>query len=131
MQQSESNKNSPSKGAKSKSRRDTVLSFREGHVFMALRMVSPFDQNNGTYLDPIPRITFLVDGKYVRMPVDKNLLKKFGSFMVKLSDLLEGVDIPEQELDFEEAKKAISEYKDRRPSVSSSAVNSYSFMETS
>ena len=63
MQQSESNKNSPSRGVKSKSRRDTVLSFREGHVFMALRMVSPFDQNNGTYLDPIPRITFLVDGK--------------------------------------------------------------------
>jgi hypothetical protein len=131
MQQSRSNKNSPSKGAKSKSRRDTVLSFREGHVFMALRMVSPFDQDNGTYLDPIPRITFLVDGKYVRMPVDKNLLKRFGSFMVKLSELLEGIEIPEQELDFEEAKKVISEYNGRRSQVSLSEVNNHSFMEIS
>ena len=118
-------------GAKSKSRRDTVLSFREGHVFMALRMVSPFDQDNGTYLDPIPRITFLVDGKYVRMPVDKNLLKRFGSFMDKLSELLEGIEIPEQELDFEEAKKVISEYNGRRSQVSLSEVNNHSFMEIS
>ena len=123
MQQSESNKSSPSKGSKSRSRRDTVLSFREGYVFMALRMVSPFDKDRGTYLDSIPRITFLVDGKYVRMPVNKNLLKRFGTFMVKLSDLLEGIDVPEQELDFEEAKRVISEYKGRCPSLSSLEVN--------
>jgi hypothetical protein len=51
--------------------------------------------------------------------------------MVKLSELLEGIEIPEQELDFEEAKKVISEYNGRRSQVSLSEVNNHSFMEIS
>ena len=104
------------KGSVSRTRKDVVLSFREGHVYMALKMVSPCDDSTETKFDPIPRIVFLVDGKYVRMPVDRALLKKLGTFMVRLSELLEGVKVPEKEIDLEEARRIISGYNNRRAS---------------
>ena len=49
-------------------RKETLMSFREGHLFMALKLVTPFDKGSQTYLDPIPKIVLMVDGKYVRGP---------------------------------------------------------------
>ena len=101
-------KATPSNG---RSRKENILSFREGHVYMALKMVSTFDEVNKVYKDPIPRVTFLVDGKYVRMPTDRRLLRKLGEFMVSVSDLLEGVDIPENNLDLDRARREIDRIK--------------------
>ena len=66
-------------------RKETLMSFREGHLFMALKLVTPFDKGSQTYLDPIPKIVLMVDGKYVRMPVDGNLIGSFGRFLCRMS----------------------------------------------
>ena len=71
-------------------RKETLMSFREGHLFMALKLVTPFDKGSQTYLDPIPKIVLMVDGKYVRMPVDGDLIGSFGSFLCRMSEALEG-----------------------------------------
>ncbi len=49
-------------------------------------MVSSFDKESQSYQQPQPKITCMVDGKYIRMPIDASL--------IKLGDVLEGVEIP-------------------------------------
>jgi len=85
------------------------MSFRNGHVYVALRMVTPFDREKNEYADAFPRITFLVDGKYIRMPIDSDLLTSLGSFLMKMGDVLEGVRIPEKEINVEDVRNRILE----------------------
>ena len=80
-------------------RKETLMSFREGHLFMALKLVTPFDKVSQTYLDSIPKIVLMVDGKYVRMPVDGDLIGSFGDFLCRMSEALEGVKVPSKEID--------------------------------
>ena len=68
---------------------------------MALKLVTPFDKVSQTYLDPIPKIVLMVDGKYVRMPVDGDLIGSFGSFLCRMSEALEGVKVPRKEIDMD------------------------------
>lgn len=77
------------------SKKESILSFKEGHVSMELKLVTPYDEASCRFLRPIPKIVFLVDGKYVRMPVDPVLLKDLGSFMGKLSEVIHGSDVPD------------------------------------
>ena len=60
-------------------KKENVLSFRKGHVYIALKLVTPYDKEKQQYADPMPKIVFLVDGKYVRMPIDSSLLKSVES----------------------------------------------------
>lgn len=89
--------------------KEDVMSFRNGHVYVALRMVMPFDRERNEYADAFPRITFLVDGKYVRMPIDSDLLMSLGSFLMKVGDVLKDVKIPEKEINVEDVRKRILE----------------------
>ena len=70
-------------------RKETLMSFREGHLFMALKLV--------------------VDGKYVRMPVDGDLIGSFGSFLCRMSEALEGVEIPKKEIDMDKVLRRMRE----------------------
>ena len=88
-------------------RKESLMRFREGHVHMALKLLSFPDDEAGSNRSPVPRITFLVDGKYVRMPPDKVLLEDLGRFMVDLSTVLEGMDIPKKTTDVESVKERI------------------------
>ncbi len=90
-------------------RKETLMSFREGHLFMALKLVTPFDKGSQTYLDPIPKIVLMVDGKYVRMPVDGNLIGSFGSFLCRMSEALEGVEVPKKEIDMDRVLRRMRE----------------------
>ena len=90
-------------------RKETLMSFREGHLFMALKLVTPFDKVSQTYLDPIPKIVLMVDGKYVRMPVDGDLIGSFGSFLCRMSEALEGVKVPRKEIDMDQVLRRIRE----------------------
>lgn len=87
-------------------RKETLMSFREGHLFMALKLVTPFDKVSQTYLDPIPKIVLMVDGKYVRMPVDGDLI---GSFLCRMSEALEGVKVPRKEIDMDQVLRRMRE----------------------
>ena len=89
--------------------KEDVMSFRNGHVYVALKMVTPFDREKNEYGEAFPRITFLVDGKYVRMPIDSDLLTSLGNFLVKMGDVLEGVRIPEKEINVEDVRNRILE----------------------
>ena len=89
--------------------KEDVMSFRNGHVYVALKMVMPFDRERNEYAEAFPRITFLVDGKYVRMPIDSDLLVSLGRFLMKMGDALEGVEIPEKEIDIEDVRNRILE----------------------
>ena len=86
------------------SKKETVMSFKHGPVYMGLKLVSPFNKETQEYEEPMPKIVFLVDGKYVRMPIDSELFREFGSFLMKLSDVTEGVRVPEKEIDLDEVK---------------------------
>ena len=97
-------------------KKENILSFRKGHVFVALKLVTPYNREEQKYEDPIPKITFLVDGKYVRMPIDSSLLKSLGKFLEDLGDILEGVDIPEQRVDIDAAKRLMSSYVEKASS---------------
>ncbi len=96
-------------------KKENLVSFRKGHVFVALKLVSQYDRESQQYEDPVPKITFLVDGKYVRMPVDSSLLKSLGKFLGDLGDILEGVEVPERSVDIEEARRIISSCSGRHP----------------
>ncbi len=88
-------------------RKENLMRFREGHVHMALKLVSFPDDEAGSNRLPVPRIIFLVDGKYVRMPPDRVLLEDLGRFMMDLSTVLEGMDIPKETTDVESVKERI------------------------
>ncbi|MBQ7701491.1 MAG: hypothetical protein IJT54_03720 [Candidatus Methanomethylophilaceae archaeon] len=75
-------------------KKEDLMSFEEGHVRMSLRMITPFVRDGQIYADPFPKILFLVDGKYVRMPLDSGLLRDLGDFMTRLGAAIEGVDLP-------------------------------------
>ena len=36
--------------------KDTLMSFREGHIYVALKMVSSFDKESQSYQQPQPKI---------------------------------------------------------------------------
>ena len=90
-------------------RKETLMSFMEGHLFMALKLVTSFDKGSQTYLDLIPKNVLMVDGKYVRMPVDGDLLGSFGSFLCRMSEALEGVEIPKKEIDMDKVLRRMRE----------------------
>ena len=81
-----------------KTKKDKILSYKKGHVYMALKMVTPFDRNINDYGEPFPRITFLVDGRYVRMPLESDTLQELGQFMTKVGKSLEGVKVPDDSI---------------------------------
>lgn len=86
---------------------------REGHIYAALKMVSSFDKESQSYQQPQPKITCMVDGKYIRMPIDASLIKRFGDFLIKLGDVLEGVEIPQREIDMDEVRKKMRSFQQR------------------
>ena len=88
-------------------KKENILSYRKGHVYVALRIVTPYDKEKQQYAEPMPKIVFLVDGKYVRMPIDSSLLKSLGKFLIDLGEVVEGVDVPEVNIDVESAKKML------------------------
>ena len=57
-----------------------------------------------------------MDEKYVRMPIDSSLLKSLGKFLDDLGDILEGVDVPEQRVDVDAAKRLMSSHVERASS---------------
>jgi len=65
-------------------------------------------------------VVFLVDGKYVRMPADENLLRRLGTFMLRVSELLDGIEVPEKELDLEGARRKMRGYIEQSASIPSS-----------
>lgn len=84
------------------------MSFREGHLFMALKLVTPFDkgsQTSGPDSEDCPH----GGRKYVRMPVDGDLIGSFGSFLCRMSEALEGVEVPKKEIDMDKVLRRMRE----------------------
>lgn len=91
------------------SKKETVMSFRRGPLHMGLKLVAPFSKEQQSYGDPVPKIVFLVDGKYVRMPLDGRLFGEFGKFLSDLSEVVEGIAMPSvdgSDIDTAKAKMA-------------------------
>lgn len=88
-------------------KKETVMSFKDGPVYMGLKLVSQFDKETQGYGDPVPKVVLLVDGKYVRMPLDSDLFGKWGEFLIKLSEVTEGIRIPEREIDMDRVKEML------------------------
>ncbi len=93
------------------SRKEKVMSFKNGPVYIGLKLISQFDKDTQEYGDPVPKIVFLVDGKYVRLSLDSKLFGELGSFLIKLSEVTEGVRVPEKEVDIEKVKEMLSGLK--------------------
>lgn len=82
-----------------RTRKEVVSSFRQGHISVDLKLVTPYDEAAGRYLRPIPKVVFLVDDRYVRMPVDGHLIRSLGEFLTDLGKIIEGIDLPERRVD--------------------------------
>ena len=90
-----------------KTKKDKILSYKKGHVYMALKMVTPFDREINDYGEPFPRITFLVDGRYVRLPLESDILQELGEFMTKVGKSLEGVKVHDDSISVAAARDRI------------------------
>ena len=90
-----------------RTKKQKILSYKRGHVYMALKMVSPYDKEKQTYGGAFPRITFLVDGRYVRLPLDSDELKDLGAFITRVGEALEGIDVPDSRLDMDAIRNRI------------------------
>ena len=90
-----------------KPRKQKIMSFKRGRIFMALKMVSPFIKEKNEYGEAFPRITFLVDGRYVRLPIESDTLQELGSFMMKMGKALEGVKVSDDELNMDRIRDRI------------------------
>lgn len=93
-------------------RKENLMSFREGNIFVALKVISEFDRHTRSYSDPLPKIVFMVDGKYVRIPVDSELMKGLGEFLVKLGMVLEDVEIPQKEVDIDDVRRKLRRFRE-------------------
>ena len=90
-----------------RTKKQKILSYKRGHVYMALKMVAPYDKEKQTYGGAFPRITFLVDGRYVRLPLDSDELKDLGAFITRVGEALEGVDVPDNRPDMDAIRNKI------------------------
>lgn len=88
------------------------MSFREGNIFVSLKVVSEFDRLTRSYSAPIPKIVFMVDGKYVRMPVDPGLMRRLGDFLVKLGTVLDDIEIPYEDVDMGAVKGRLDRFRE-------------------
>ena len=93
-------------------RKENPMSFREGNIFVALKVIYEFDRYTRSYYDPLPKIVFMVDGKYVRIPVDSELIKGLGEFLVKLGMVLEDVEIPQKEVDIDDVRRKLRRFRE-------------------
>ena len=89
-------------------KKETIMSFKKGPVYMGLKIVSPFNKETQEYEAPIPKVVFLVDGKYVRLPLDSDLFRDWGEFLGKLSAVTDGVRVPEKEVNMKEVMAKLS-----------------------
>lgn len=95
-------------------KKETLMSFRDGGIYVALKLVSLFDKETQEYQKPVPKITFLIDGKYARIPVNSNWLKKFGEFITGLSEVIDGTDTEkygDKKVDIEAVKKKLDPFR--------------------
>jgi hypothetical protein len=67
-----------------KTRVRNIAAFDKGNIRMFLRSVVPYNKETGCYEEPLLRLVTLVDGKYVRVPLDPGLLKEWGTFIQKV-----------------------------------------------
>ena len=44
----------------------------------------------------------------MRMPLDSRLFGEFGKFLIKLSEVTEGIKVPEKEIDMDRVKEMLS-----------------------
>ena len=82
-------------------KKENLMSFRDGSVYMALRLVTPYDKDTQQYIEPVPKLVFVVNGKYVKLPMDSGLLDRFGVFMTKVAQAVQGVEVREPEIDMD------------------------------
>lgn len=96
-------------------KKHTIISFRDGGVFIALKAVSYYDKNRQDYDKPVAKLIFIADGKYVRFPVDSKLFGELGGFFAKLSEITKDIRPPEPICDVEYAKAMIEEIFGGKP----------------
>ena len=66
-----------------------LVSFDKGNIRLFMKFVTPFNRDKGCYEEPFIRLITLVDRRYVRVPLDLELLKGFGSFLTILGEAVE------------------------------------------
>ena len=80
---------------------------QEGAHLHGLEDGFSFVKEKNEYGEAFPRITFLVDGRYVRLPIESDTLQELGSFIMKMGKALEGVKVPDDELNMDRIRDRI------------------------
>ena len=90
-----------------------VMTFSKDHVYLGLKLVSQFDAVAGVQKEAVPKVTASFNGQFVEMPVNAEFLTAYGSFILKLAEVVKDVDIKNETIfdDVDNAKKLMAKYK--------------------
>jgi hypothetical protein len=90
-----------------------LIHFTDGNMYLGLKLVSTYDELTKSYREPVPKITWSFNNKYVDAPINGKWWKAFAQFAGKMAEALEGVDIAtsnvNDNVDF--AKNAMAKYR--------------------
>ena len=93
--------------------KETIMSYSDGQIYIALKKVSTFDPVNNTYRSPRPKITSSFGGHFIEMGISGKRMRDLADFFDKLAQALEGVEISSVTVndDVDSAKKFMAEFK--------------------
>ncbi len=90
-----------------------VMTFSKDHVYLGLKLVSQFDALAGVQKDAVPKVTASFNGQFVEMPMTEDFLKAYGTFILKLADVVKDVEIKNETIfdDVDNAKKLMAKFR--------------------
>ena len=93
---------------------DRILVFNKGGVYLGLKLVQTFNVETGKYSDPVPRVTYIVNGKFNNIPLNGKWWREYADFVNKFADTLDGLDIERATIidDVDRAKKLMAQFKE-------------------
>ncbi len=88
-------------------KKQVLMKYNQNGVYLGLSVLETFDKEKQEYNPPKPKITFLVNGKYVNAPIDYHWLVTFGNFCLELAETIKGVDLHPNKVSTTEARQLL------------------------
>ena len=93
-----------------------LIHFTDGNMYLGLKLVSTYDELTKAYREPVPKITWSFNNKYVDAPINGKWWKAFAEFASKMATALDGVDIAASNVsdDVDYAKNAMAKFRTKQ-----------------
>lgn len=90
-----------------------VMSFSRENVYIGLKTVQYVDPVTGNYKDPVPKLTFSINGSFYPFPMNGKFWRAFADFTESMAQALEGIEIVDSNVnaDVSYAKQMMAQFK--------------------